>query len=653
MKSMRVFVLSASVIFLAACAGVPAVFGQTRPTVVSTDPPNGATGVSPGITSFTITFSKAMDTSSWPAGVGMSNWPAPQGNTGTWSADKKTLTYVRLGASLPAIAPGVTVTVYLNYFSPALKDTEGNFLDKYFFSFTIYSRSTFEEVPANPQKGFYWPYYLKTPDAVKEPAVLLVEPNNTGTVSDDPAVHNLAAKNEALAWGARMDELGCPYLIPTFPRPASNGEVYTQALDRNTLLTKLPGLERIDLQLLAMIEDARARLAAKGINVDAKVFMMGFSASGQFASRFVMLHPDRVKAASIGSPGFGPIVPVAQWKGVTLPYHVGISDLEQLTGQKFDAAAFRQVPLQVYVGDMDTNIVPWYIPAGNPDVTTVESAFGGDGAENFWRWANFEAAYRSVQSSSQFVVFPGMMHTWAEWSFLKEFFERNRAAAPPPPLPRPLLYTLYFPHSECGGGWQTEIAVTNTGEGSAVSGELRAFSADGGQPLENATLTIPPAGRREIDVCSFFTQGQKVAYLSFLSDSGFIAGYTRFSNSGLRASLGATTGTRHGWFLKMEQYGWTGIAFVNVDTADATITLSAVDENGNLVASEVTQLAAGKKSVMLVEQLFHANITQAKYFKYDSDRQLLGFTISGSGDGLMLDGLPAMPQFSRYLARQK
>jgi len=57
--------------------------------------------------------------------------------------------------------------------------------------------------------------------------------------------------------------------------------------------------------------------------------------------------------------------------------------------------------------------------------------------------------------------------------------------------------------------------------------------------------------------------------------------------------------------------------------------------------------------MMLVEQLFHANITQAKYFKYDSDRQLLGFTISGSGDGLMLDGLPAMPQFSRYLGRQK
>ena len=79
--------------------------------------------------------------------------------------------------------------------------------------------------------------------------------------------------------------------------------------NRSTLLTKLPGLERIDLQLLKMIDDARERFAARGINLDSKVFLWGFSASGQFVSRFVMLHPDRVKAASFGSPMYGPTVP--------------------------------------------------------------------------------------------------------------------------------------------------------------------------------------------------------------------------------------------------------------------------------------------------------------------------------------------------------
>jgi hypothetical protein len=220
------------------------------------------------------------------------------------------MTMSRYGTSLPALATGSVIVLYLNTYGTSLRDTDGNALDPYTLSFTIGtakpSTASFKKIEANPSKGFSWAYYLRVPAIVKEPAILMVEPNNTGTVSDDPTVHDTAAKNESDIWATSMEELGCPYLIPTFSRPASNASVYTQALDRNTLQTKLPGLERIDLQLLAMIDDARERLAAVNINVDRRVFMMGCSASGQFTSRFVMLHPDRVKVASIGSPMFGP-----------------------------------------------------------------------------------------------------------------------------------------------------------------------------------------------------------------------------------------------------------------------------------------------------------------------------------------------------------
>ena len=272
---------------------VPAsLFSQTKPIVLSTDPPNGATGVSPDIKSISVTFSKPM-IASGPCAATSSTWLIPQGNTCGWSADQRTMTLTRYGTSLPPLVAGSVVTIYLNYGSTSLKDTEGNALDTYTFSFTIFTLSSFTKIDANVQKGFSWPYYLLVPNTVKQPAILLVEPNNTGSVSDDQAIHDLAAKNEAQAWTSRMEELGCPYLIPTFPRPASHPGVYTQALNRDTLLTKLPGFERIDLQLIAMIDDARERLAAKSINVDRKVFMMGMSASGQFASRFVMLHPFR------------------------------------------------------------------------------------------------------------------------------------------------------------------------------------------------------------------------------------------------------------------------------------------------------------------------------------------------------------------------
>ena len=58
--------------------------------------------------------------------------------------------------------------------------------------------------------------------------------------------------------------------------------------------------------------------------------MAGVSASDSFVSRLVMLHPDMVKAASLGAPGFGPIVPVESWNGLSLPYPEGVADLEML-----------------------------------------------------------------------------------------------------------------------------------------------------------------------------------------------------------------------------------------------------------------------------------------------------------------------------------
>jgi hypothetical protein len=650
---------------LFAASGVPIVmlflisqtsWSQAKPTVISTDPVNGAIDVSPNLVSVVVTFSKPMVQSGSCAATSAS-WITPQGNICAWSLDKKSMTITRYGTSLPALATGSTIAFYLNGFgTTSLRDTDGNALDPYTLSFTIGtakpSTASFSKIEANPSKGFSWPYYLRVPATVKEPAFLIVEPNNTGTVSDDPAVHDAAARNESQAWATNMENLGCPHLIPTFSRPASNSNVYTQALDRNTLLTKLPGLERIDLQLLAMIDDARGRLAAANINVDSRVFMFGASASGQFASRFVMLHPDRVKAASIGSPMFGPIVPVAQWNGQTLPYHIGISDLEQLVGKKFDVDSFRQVPLQIYVGDLDTNIVPWFDPVYDPDSRLVEAAFGGSGPENVWRWANFESAYGSVQSSSQFVVIPGMGHTWPPWSYMRDFFERNRVTPAPPPAPRPLLFTLYFPHAACVPGWQTEIAILNTGEGTSVTGELKAYS-DRGTLVEAMGLVIPPAGRREIAVCSAFRQTQDIAYLAFVSDYAFIGGYTRFTQPSGRATLPASSGAKHGWFPKMEQDGWTGVAFVNVDTAATTVTLTAYDDEGSEVAEEPIDIRAGEKVVAIVTQLFHADISRARYFKYSAGKKVLGFTVSQSADGLLVDGIGSLPEFFSYLQRQK
>jgi len=506
-------------------------------------------------------------------------------------------------------------------------------------------------VLANPAKGFNWPYYLYTP-VIKNPPVLFVEPNNTGTTSDDQNVHETAAYNSINNHKLWANHLGCPYLVPTFPRPAWDIYMYTHALDRKTIETTATDLVRIDLQLVKMIDDARQRLATKGINVDAKVFMAGASASGSFTSRFVMLHPEIIKAASIGCPGWGPAVPIGSFNGNTLPYPEGVSDLQTLVGQPFNAAAFQSVPLQVYVGDEDFNIDPWW-NLSDPTTALVHDTFGGRAL--YQRWPRYEAAYSMVTSMAQFVVFPRMGHSWA-WDYMKEFFERNRTS-PQPPLPKPQSYKLCLPHVASGfGGYETEIALLNTiPGGTAVKGQLQALDKNGNL-LQTILFDILPGGRKEITVGTTFQNPASIAYMMFVSDSGFVGGYTRFSEPGNQVSLPAVAaGVNEGWFAKVETEGWTGLAFVNIDTADANVVLTAYDENGNMVGDNtLPPVKPGEKVSRLISEFFApAILASARYFCFTSDKTILGYTASRSADGFKLDGLMGLPRYLRTTAADK
>jgi hypothetical protein len=238
-----------------------------------------------------------------------------------------------------------------------------------------------------------------------------------------------------------------------------------------------------------------------------------------------------------------------------------------------------------------------------------------------------------------------MGHAWAGWSYIREFFDNNRAA-PQPPLPKPLLYKIYFPHVVSDGPWETEIGLVNTvAGGEPVRGKMQAYGKNGGSPLESVDIEIRAGGRTEVTVGKTFRAPANIAYLAFLSDSGFLAGYTRYNQPGNRVSLPASTGTLSGWFPKMEQEGWTGLAFVNIEATAATVSLTAMDENGVTVGEERLTVNPGEKILGLVEELFHFDLKNARYFCFSSDKKVLGFSVSGSGDGAMLDGLPSLAEY--------
>lgn len=271
-----------------------------------------------------------------------------------------------------------------------------------------------EHFAAAPSAGYQADFYLyvsagaKARAARDELAVLLVQPNNSGTNSDDLKVHRRDAWWTGFERKAIADELGVVLLVPAFLRPGVDWKIYTHALDRDALTTPRPDLARIDLQLLAMVDAARAALAARGTPTRERFLIQGFSASGMFANRFTALHPERVLAAAVGSPGGWPLVPLAAVGADSLPYPAGIADLEALTGRAFDAATFAAVPQLFVLGDLDDNdSVDFRDGWDEAPAALVDRLFGTDPLA---RWPRAEAIYREVGANARFVTVPGVGH---------------------------------------------------------------------------------------------------------------------------------------------------------------------------------------------------------------------------------------------------
>ena len=183
--------------------------------------------------------------------------------------------------------------------------------------------------PANTKAGYNFPYFLYIPDkmSTKEKLTLLVEPTNTGYVSDNFNDHIKKAKqmvtNKGYMGRYLSDSLCYPLLIPIFPRSKKEWQIYTHALDRDVILTTEESIKRIDMQLIAMMEDANSTLTKMGYQVQDKCIMTGFSACASFTNRFVTIHPDKIQLSVAGGLNGILILPIPEINGVPLKYPLG------------------------------------------------------------------------------------------------------------------------------------------------------------------------------------------------------------------------------------------------------------------------------------------------------------------------------------------
>jgi pimeloyl-ACP methyl ester carboxylesterase len=284
-------------------------------------------------------------------------------------------------------------------------------------------------VTPTADSGFHWPYYLYIPDQVErqanngEAVHILVLPNNSRTTDDNFDFHQRDALFTTFLAQLVFRDLDVVFLMPVFPRSETNMLVYTHALDRDVMVTDIPELHRLDLQLEAMIDDAAGRLSQQGWRIKPKVLLWGFSASGMFVNRFTLLHPDRVQAAVIGSPGGWPIAPVKTWQGECLRYPIGVCDLEELVGEDFDVEHYRQVPQFFFLGGQDENdSVPYRDSYEEEDEILVFRLFGETPVE---RWPIAEEIYKSIDANAEFHTYPGIGHRPAAIAETIEFFSNQ------------------------------------------------------------------------------------------------------------------------------------------------------------------------------------------------------------------------------------
>ena len=220
----------------------------------------------------------------------------------------------------------------------------------------VYSKTIV--VKANPEKGFHFPYLLKTSKKTVDANYIVVESNNTGSNNSIKGMTSKAKKSLSWVLGSSISKkLNYPMLMPVFPFGTSalmQRKYYFPQLDSDVLKIDKDKYRRIDLQLIAMIDDAREKLLKENNqNINEKVIMVGFSSSSLFSARFTFLHPDRVSVAIGG--GIGGLLPVPTDKinGIDAIYPIGTYDFEKITGKKFDLEEFKKTPQFYYQGTKD------------------------------------------------------------------------------------------------------------------------------------------------------------------------------------------------------------------------------------------------------------------------------------------------------------
>lgn len=224
---------------------------------------------------------------------------------------------------------------------------------------------------SNEVEGCNFDCLVNVPIGIGNNARIVMKCHNTGSPSIDTKQgieENILIAEDSIEGSFKyLDGQSSILVVPLIiQRP--DGEYYQQ-LTRKALLDKTPGFERVDVQIVNAINSIKKLLRDEdGFEIKEKIDLVGFSAAGSFAQRFMFLHPEIVRAIYAGGSMDGIPLPVAEINGQKLHYPLGLSDYKEITGHEFNLHAYKSIAMRFSYGAKEKEQISnhYFDEYGNP-----------------------------------------------------------------------------------------------------------------------------------------------------------------------------------------------------------------------------------------------------------------------------------------------
>jgi hypothetical protein len=375
------------------------------------------------------------------------------------------------------------------------------------------AEATVELIEADPDAGFNWPYLLYTPSTSNS----TTESNDTDTrpliVGNSPWRGVPSETERRLESGrghienGRLNEIATevnsPALVALIPSRGEDGSYENLSLSGSDP-------PRLDLQVLAMVEDARTRLSDQPYDIPEKFHAEGFSSNGRFYDKFTVLHPERINAFSAGGNGIA-VLPLEELSEdiptagdpstTTLPWPVGVGDLPDLIGTEFNKNAWLETNQFWYIGAEDQDpenpeeyVHKLYRGSGEVD-TLISEVFGSLQVDD--RFRTSQAIFEQLGVSAEFTAYEGAGHelTDAMIEDVVDFHRRQKHEEFGPQFSR----TIEWPSGTFTVEETFTISVSYENLGAAEATASPTLLVDG-ETVDTAEVTIAPG---EVDRTEF------------------------------------------------------------------------------------------------------------------------------------------------------